>query len=44
MVDALVAAHKDFDLIMLPNRRHGFVNEPYGTVVQYAPPVHVSGT
>ena len=29
VVDALVAANKDFDLLMLPNRRHGFANEPY---------------
>ena len=29
MVDALIAANKDFDLIMFPNRRHGFGNEPY---------------
>ncbi|NJD20027.1 MAG: S9 family peptidase [Gemmatimonadetes bacterium] len=29
VVDALIAANKDFDLIMLPNRRHGFGNEPY---------------
>ena len=29
MVDALIAANKDFDLILFPNRRHGFGNEPY---------------
>jgi dipeptidyl aminopeptidase/acylaminoacyl peptidase len=29
VVDALMKANKDFDLIMLPNRRHGFANEPY---------------
>ena len=29
VVDALIAADKDFDLIMLPNRGHGFGNEPY---------------
>lgn len=29
VVDALMAANKDFDLLMLPNRRHGFANEPY---------------
>ncbi len=29
MVDALIAANKDFDLLMLPNRRHGFAMEPY---------------
>jgi dipeptidyl aminopeptidase/acylaminoacyl peptidase len=29
VADALIAANKDFDLLMLPNRRHGFANEPY---------------
>ncbi len=29
VVDALIAANKDFDLIMMTNRRHGFGNEPY---------------
>jgi dipeptidyl aminopeptidase/acylaminoacyl peptidase len=29
VVDALIKANKDFDLIMLPNRGHGFGNEPY---------------
>ena len=29
VVDALIAANKDFDLLLLPNRRHGFGNEPY---------------
>ena len=29
VVDALIAADKDFDLIILPNRGHGFGNEPY---------------
>ena len=29
VVDALIAADKDFDLVMLPNRGHGFGNEPY---------------
>ena len=29
VVDALIKANKDFDLILLPNRRHGFGNEPY---------------
>lgn len=29
MVDALIEANKDFDLLMLPNRSHGFGNEPY---------------
>ena len=29
VADALIAANKDFDLIMMTNRRHGFANEPY---------------
>ncbi|SET40800.1 S9 family peptidase [Thalassotalea agarivorans] len=29
VVDALIAANKDFDMLMLPNRGHGFANEPY---------------
>jgi dipeptidyl aminopeptidase/acylaminoacyl peptidase len=29
LVDALIAANKDFDLIMFPNRTHGFGSEPY---------------
>jgi dipeptidyl aminopeptidase/acylaminoacyl peptidase len=29
VVDELIRANKDFDLVMLPNRRHGFGNEPY---------------
>jgi dipeptidyl aminopeptidase/acylaminoacyl peptidase len=29
MVNALIAANKDFDLIMFPNRRHGFAMENY---------------
>ena len=29
VVDALIAANKDFDLVVLPNRGHGFGNEPY---------------
>jgi dipeptidyl aminopeptidase/acylaminoacyl peptidase len=29
VVDALIAANKDFDLLLLPNRRHGFGNESY---------------
>ena len=29
VVDALIKANKDFDLIILPNRNHGFGNEPY---------------
>jgi dipeptidyl-peptidase-4 len=31
VVDALIAANKDFDLILFPNRTHGFGNEPYMT-------------
>jgi len=29
VVDALIAANKDFDLVLFPNRRHGFGNESY---------------
>lgn len=29
VVDALIEANKDFDLLLLPNRSHGFGNEPY---------------
>jgi dipeptidyl aminopeptidase/acylaminoacyl peptidase len=29
VVDELIKANKDFDLLMLPNRGHGFANEPY---------------
>jgi len=29
VVDALINANKDFDLLMLPNRNHGFGNESY---------------
>jgi dipeptidyl-peptidase-4 len=29
VVNALIDANKDFDLIMMPNRSHGFGNEPY---------------
>ena len=29
LADALINANKNFDLIMLPNRNHGFGNEPY---------------
>jgi dipeptidyl aminopeptidase/acylaminoacyl peptidase len=29
LVDALIRANKDFDLLLLPNRRHGFGGEPY---------------
>jgi dipeptidyl-peptidase 4 len=29
VLDALTKGNRDFDLIMLPNRNHGFGNEPY---------------
>jgi dipeptidyl-peptidase-4 len=29
LVNALIAANKDFDLLLLPNRHHGFGSEPY---------------
>lgn len=29
VVDALIEANKDFDMIMLPNRRHGYYSEPF---------------
>ena len=29
VVNELIAANKDFDLILFPNRAHGFGNEPY---------------
>ena len=29
LANALIKANKDFDLILMPNRRHGFGNEPY---------------
>ena len=29
VVDALIRANKDFDLLMLPNRNHGFGADPY---------------
>jgi dipeptidyl-peptidase 4 len=29
LVDALIRANKDFDLMVYPNRGHGFANEPY---------------
>jgi len=29
VVDALIQANKDFDMIMLPNRGHGFAREPF---------------
>jgi dipeptidyl aminopeptidase/acylaminoacyl peptidase len=29
VVNELIKANKDFDLLLLPNRSHGFGNEPY---------------
>ncbi len=29
VIDALIRANKNFDLIVLPNRNHGFAGEPY---------------
>ena len=29
VVDALIKANKDFDLLVLPNRNHGFSMDPY---------------
>jgi len=29
VVEELIKANKDFDLVLFPNRRHGFGNEPY---------------
>ena len=29
VADRLMAANKDFDLVLFPNRGHGFANEPY---------------
>ncbi len=29
VMDELIKANKDFDLLLLPNRGHGFANEPY---------------
>jgi len=31
VVNELIKANKDFDLLLLPNRRHGYANEPYVT-------------
>ena len=28
-MDALVTANKDFDFLIMPNRMHGFGNDPY---------------
>jgi len=29
VVDELIKANKDFDLLLMPNRRHGYAAEPY---------------
>jgi dipeptidyl aminopeptidase/acylaminoacyl peptidase len=29
VIDALIEHNKDFDLIVMPNRDHGYANEPY---------------
>ena len=29
VIDELIKANKDFDLLVLPNRNHGFAAEPY---------------
>jgi dipeptidyl-peptidase 4 len=29
LVDELIRHNKDFDLLVLPNRNHGFAGEPY---------------
>ena len=29
LIDALIEHNKDFDLIVMPNRSHGYANEPY---------------
>src|SRR5690625_156625 len=29
VVDRLISHNKDFDLMVFPNRDHGYVNEPY---------------
>lgn len=29
VIDALIEHNKDFDLIVMPNRNHGYANEPY---------------
>ncbi len=29
VVNELIKANKDFDLLLLPNRNHGFANDPY---------------
>jgi len=29
VIDELIRQNKDFDLIVMPNRGHGYANEPY---------------
>ncbi|HSM60232.1 MAG TPA: alpha/beta fold hydrolase, partial [Longimicrobiales bacterium] len=29
LIDRLIEANKDFDLVVMPNRNHGYANEPY---------------
>jgi dipeptidyl aminopeptidase/acylaminoacyl peptidase len=29
VIDALIRANKNFDLIVMPNRNHGYAGEPY---------------
>ena len=29
VIDELIEHNKDFDLLVMPNRNHGFANEPY---------------
>ncbi len=29
LIDALIANNKDFDLVVMPNRNHGYVSEAY---------------
>jgi dipeptidyl-peptidase-4 len=31
LVDALIKANKDFDILVLPNRNHGHATDPYST-------------
>jgi dipeptidyl-peptidase 4 len=35
LVDALVAANRDFDLMVFPNRGHGYANEPYNVRITW---------
>ena len=31
LIDALVKENKDFELVLLPNRNHGYADDPYLT-------------